>query len=132
MVYVKEWFINKNFNQNERYGISVADRSYIERETEKAVLVRWETEFGNITSWIPKSCLLTEEEMEKEQKERLERFVKGAEMHEELVNFAKENGLKVRKNSKTINIIHMIKNANLFDQLTEEQQKYCNKKLSYI
>ena len=30
-------------------------------------------------------------------------------MHEELVNFAKENGLKVRKNSKTINIIHMIK-----------------------
>ena len=59
MIYVKEWFINKNFNQNERYGISVADRSYIERETWKAVLVRWETEFGNITSWVPKSCLLT-------------------------------------------------------------------------
>ena len=132
MIYVKEWFIDKNFNQNERYGISVADSCSVEKETEKAVLVKWETEYGNITRWIPKSCTMTEEEMQKEMEEKEERFVKGTEMHEELVKFAKENGLKARKNSKTTTLINMIKNANLFNQLTEEQQKYCNKKLSYI
>lgn len=54
---VKDWFLHKNFSSSERYAISISHSSSIERETEKAVLVRWATKFGAITRWIPKSCL---------------------------------------------------------------------------
>lgn len=128
---VKEWFMNKNFTQNESYAVSVAHNSSVERETEKAVLIKWYTKYGNITKWVPKSCLTTEEEVQKENNELAERFIKGEKMHEELVSFAKENGLKARVNSKTIKLIQMIKENNLFDKLKKEQQDYCNKKLAY-
>ena len=55
---VKDWFFRKNFSANERYAISVSYSSSVERETEKAVLVRWSTKFGAITRWVPKSCLV--------------------------------------------------------------------------
>lgn len=54
---VKKWFLMQKFTQGERYAISVADDCFSLRETEKAVLLKWITKFGNIESWIPKSCL---------------------------------------------------------------------------
>lgn len=32
---IKSWFLNKNYSQNERYAINLADSCTIERETEK-------------------------------------------------------------------------------------------------
>lgn len=54
---VKSWFMQKNFTQNERYAIDCARSSSVQKETEKAVLVKWSTKFGSIDRWIPKSCL---------------------------------------------------------------------------
>lgn len=54
---VKSWFINKNFNSNERQVIACADTVETIAETAKAVRLCWTSEYGNITSWVPKSCL---------------------------------------------------------------------------
>lgn len=54
---VKRWFLEKKFTQNEIYAIQTTDEVKVQRETEKAVLLRWRTDYGTIVSWIPKSCL---------------------------------------------------------------------------
>lgn len=96
MLNIKEWFFNKNFTQNERYAISVADREEIIRETEKAVLVKWFTEFGNITRWIPRSCIYTEAELMAQHDEFLERQ-KG---YDELIQQCRASGIPARKGWK--------------------------------
>ncbi len=57
---VKNWFMNKNFDEAERIAISASPDPIVEKETEKAVLLKWNTEYGIIKSWIPKSCLCEE------------------------------------------------------------------------
>lgn len=54
---IKKWFAEKNFSKNELYAISTADEPVVKRETEKAVLIAWTTDFGKIEKWIPKSCI---------------------------------------------------------------------------
>ena len=43
--------LNKEFTQGERYAISTADDPDVVRETEKAFLLKWKTEFGTIQHW---------------------------------------------------------------------------------
>ena len=64
---IKNCFLNNNFTENERYIISVSTTN-IEKETEKAILVNFKSDFGSLTSWIPKSVILTEPEEVKEKK----------------------------------------------------------------
>lgn len=52
---IKEWFKNREFTSNERIAISTADGCEIEKETEKAFFVKWNTEYGTIKKWMPKS-----------------------------------------------------------------------------
>jgi len=66
---VKDWFLQKNFSQNEAYAIRLCEDCHIERETEKAALIRFETEWGLIRSWIPKSVFEVEAEGEQEHEE---------------------------------------------------------------
>lgn len=54
---VKSWFITKNFSQNEKYIMQIADSADFQKETEKAVLLKWNSKHGSFTKWIPKSCL---------------------------------------------------------------------------
>lgn len=51
---IKEWFLRKNYNSNERYAMSTTD-PVIERETEKAYLLKFSTDYGMIKGWFPKS-----------------------------------------------------------------------------
>jgi len=58
VVRVKSWFLNKKFSAGERYAISCCDEGpSVKRETEKAVLLSWNTKFGKVEGWVPKSCL---------------------------------------------------------------------------
>lgn len=50
------WYIIKNFTQEERYAITTIEPE-VEKETEKAKLVTWNTEFGIIKKWVPKSII---------------------------------------------------------------------------
>lgn len=54
---LKKWFVRKNFSQNEAYVIETNDWIEVLEETAKAYRLRiHNTDFGNITTWAPKSC----------------------------------------------------------------------------
>lgn len=55
---IKNWFMEQEFTRDERYAISVTDQYEVLKESEKAIQVRWNTEFGKITRWIPKSVII--------------------------------------------------------------------------
>lgn len=51
------WLMDNNLDQTELWGAQLAYNMYAERETEKAALIVFETDFGNITMWAPKSVI---------------------------------------------------------------------------
>lgn len=54
---IKEWFLNsESFTQNERFLASCGEIS-IQKETEKAVLLKITSDYGFITKWCPKSAI---------------------------------------------------------------------------
>jgi len=54
---IKDWFVRKNFTQEEAYVIKANDWIEVIEETAKAYkLVVHNADFGNITTWAPKSC----------------------------------------------------------------------------
>lgn len=57
-VMVKDWFLRKNFTEQENYMIRISDKSVVEKETSKAALVKFTNEYGSRSFWIPKSCLM--------------------------------------------------------------------------
>ena len=61
-VTVEKWFLDKNFSRNEAYAIETCRAAAIVRETEKAALIRFETDYGTIQSWIPKAAMQIEAE----------------------------------------------------------------------
>ena len=123
-IYVESWFIAKNFNQQQQYAISRAERVEVIGENEKAVKVAWFTKYGTITSWVSKSvCGLAEEsEAAKKVEEQIEARAKAArerleaaEKHYEAVlAFAKENKVKgVRRGLKLRTLYAKIAEAGL-------------------
>ncbi len=51
---IDNWFLKKNYSQGERYAISLTD-PIIKKETAKAYFLVFETEFGTIKGWFPKT-----------------------------------------------------------------------------
>lgn len=113
---IKSWFVLKNFTSEERYVESVSDKEVI-KESEKAVLIKFVSDFGSFTKWIPKSCLMTEEDyrIEREKEiERAKRFEEGKKRYGQLIKFAKENKVKgIRIGLRKETIINKIKDAGL-------------------
>lgn len=106
-IIIKDWFLDKKFTQDEKYAISVSDVSII-GESEKAVKLKFESDYGNIFSWIPKSCLMTEEEIAEKQR----RFEEGCERYEQMLDYAKSLGCKgVRRGMKLWTIENKINEA---------------------
>ena len=134
-IYVESWFIAKNFNQQQQYAISRAERVEVIGETEKAVKVAWFTKYGTITSWIPKSvCGLAEkseaakkveEEIEARAKAARERLEAAEKHYEAVLAFAKENKVKgIRRGLKLRTLYAKIADAGLEfpeEETTEEK-----------
>lgn len=134
-IYVESWFIAKNFNQQQQYAISRADRIEVIGETEKAVKVAWTTKYGTIKSWVPKSvCGLAEkseaakkveEEIEARAKAARERLEAAEKHYEAVLSFAKENKVKgVRRGLKLRTLYAKIAEAGLEfpeEETTEEK-----------
>ena len=112
---VKDWFLKKTLTRDELYAYNVGDGAYIARETEKAVLVKNMTDYGMISFWCPKSCLLKKEESPRNfKKELFQRMENGLKYNEILVTYAKNNGVKgVRTGMRTVTLIKKIEDAGL-------------------
>lgn len=107
---VKDWFIDKNFNSQESYAISVSDL-FIEKETEKAVFIGAYSDYGKISFWCPKSCLMSEEEIKEEEA----KLYNGFRYNELLNDYCRHNTkLKgIRKHMKTATMLKKIEEAGL-------------------
>ena len=64
MLEVKDWFINKNFTENQKSALATAYDYKIEKETEKAYFLNANTDYGCIKFWCPKSCTVEINEAE--------------------------------------------------------------------
>ena len=54
--FIPSWFLLKSLNQNQRYAYEIGEKE-IEKETEKAILVKVISEFGKFNFWCPKSII---------------------------------------------------------------------------
>lgn len=114
---IKRWYLHNNFSPGEIYVIDNAmmgEGLEILKETEKAVKFRAYSDWGRVTFWCPKSCLMENEtEHEREWREEREaKFEKGLKYNESLVKFGKEKGIKgIRTGLKTATLIRKISEA---------------------
>lgn len=57
---IANWFMIENFNENERIIIESADNITVEKETENAINVKFDSDYGIIACWLPKSVVTTD------------------------------------------------------------------------
>ena len=60
---VQKWFLQKQYSSSEVNAIFSSDYPTIEKESEKAYLLKFDTDFGIVKGWFPKSVCF-EEQME--------------------------------------------------------------------
>ncbi len=59
---IPNWIIDRKFTSIEKQGWNVGDTPYVKKETEKALLVVKDTDYGQLDIWVPKSVLITPEQ----------------------------------------------------------------------
>lgn len=113
--FVKDWFAMK---MNTKFPFFREES--IEKETEKAFLFtvttcdcRTADGYYTETVWVPKSCTLTREEKLAEIAVEEARIAEGAKRHNEIYEFCKAHGLKVRKNFRIVTMIEKLDEAGI-------------------
>lgn len=117
--YIPDWIIEKNLNQNQIYAVRAeGENAKVERETEKAILATWTTEYGKVSLWVPKSVLKSKEQARAEYEAEKARAEKKAEAYDKLAATAREAGVKdVRNYMKVDTIVAKTKAAGKFDAI---------------
>lgn len=117
--YIPDWIVEKNLDQNQIYAVRAeGEDATAQRETEKAVLAAWTTEYGKVSLWVPKSVLKSKEQARAEYEAEEARAQKKAEAYDKLVATAHEAGLKdVRNYMKVGTIVAKAKAAGEFDAI---------------
>lgn len=93
---IKGWFMSKNFTPNERLAIVGTDPVQI-AETEKAVKLCWNTSYGKIVKWVPKSCFETDGSREADLAAAVEAHRARQASYEALVAECRAHGIPARK-----------------------------------
>ena len=119
--YVPAWIVKKNLDDNQMYAVRADGvNPTIARETEKAILLEWETESGKVSMWCPKSVLKTEEQMKAEEQADIERSNKKYYDYIKLRTVAEEAGVKYIRGYLTVNaIVKECKAAGKFDAIKD-------------
>ena len=113
-VWPKKWFIYEKFNTQQAMVIWNADEIVVVGETEKAVKLYVDSDYGHFQFWAPKSAVETEKEVARWEAEMDKKMQKGLEYNKSLVVFAKNNGIKgVREGLRTATLVKKIKAAGL-------------------
>lgn len=117
--YIPDWIVEKNLDQNQIYAVRAeGEDAWAQRETEKAILAAWTTEYGKVSLWVPKSVLKSKEQAQAEYEAEATRMKKKAEAYDKLVATAHEAGLKdVRNHMKVDTIVAKAKAAGKFDAI---------------
>lgn len=93
---IPNWFLNKTFTSfGERYAWDNGDNPYIKNETEKAVLIEKRTDYGKLSTWVPKSILKSPEQLRNEDIERAVHKQVSNNYYSYLQGLAKSNNVKL-------------------------------------
>lgn len=82
MLYIKDWFLQKNLTDSQRQLFADGEKEQI-GETEKAVKIKVKADNGEFTFWCPKPCLadkpetITPEQMAEFKKNGVEMIANG-------------------------------------------------------
>lgn len=119
--YVPAWIVTKSLDRDMRYALyAEGTNPTIARETEKAILLEWMTEFGKVSMWCPKSVLKSKEQMKAEEQAEVERSNKKYDGYTKLITAAEKAGVKyVRGYLKVNTIVRMCKAAGKFDAVRD-------------
>lgn len=106
----KAWFTVNDLTEQQRYVLSVSDAPILVSETEKAVKLMFESDYGKTYIWAPKSALISDADVQAEEKRREASFDKYAK----LIIWAKAAGVKgVRNRMKKTTVVRKIADAGL-------------------
>lgn len=118
---VPEWIVTKSLERDRRYAVYAEGvNPTIARETEKAILLEWDTESGKVSMWCPKSILKSEAQVKAEEQADIERSNKKYDGYTKLIMAAEKAGVKyVRGYLKVNTIVRMCKAAGKFDAIED-------------
>lgn len=118
-IYIKKWFMGNIKQENRNYNF-YSRKAEVIHETEKAYKVliecssidgEWD---GEKTVWVPKSCTMTGEEYQSEQADERKHFEDGCRAYDQLIEFAKANGVKgIRSGMRKATIEQKIKESGI-------------------
>lgn len=116
---VPSWIIRKNLSQPKA---SAWDRSCerVVRETEKAVLVVSTTDYGWIDLWVPKSVLVSHEELEKQEAAEVAHRQNNWKYTNYLKQLAADNNVKIGNMSSWEKIIAKLQSKGVEVKTREE------------
>lgn len=119
--YVPEWIVTKSLERDRRYAVYAEGvNPTIARETEKAILLEWDTESGKVSMWCPKSILKSEAQVKADEQADIERSNKKYDGYTKLIMAAEKAGVKyVRGYLKVNTIVRMCKAAGKFDAIED-------------
>lgn len=72
---IPSWFIQKSLTRDQLNAIKFETLQKVS-ETDKAVKVKWNTDYGSIQLWVPKSILISEEQAKAEARQEADRLLK--------------------------------------------------------
>ncbi len=119
---IPEWVLDKKLGQGERYAWSVGDGARIKRETDKAVLVENNTDYGRVSFWMPKSWMSSPEKVRSDAIRNAANLKVGTNYNAYLKGEAASAGVKLGNARSTDSIVKKL-NAKGIKHLTKDEYR---------
>ena len=101
---IPDWVLEKKLNQQESYAFRTGDGAFIKRETEKAYLIANNTDYGQVSFWMPKSWMSSPEKVRSDSIQSEARWIVGSNYNRYLKQVASDNGVKLGSVKRTAKI----------------------------
>ena len=92
---IPDWVIDKKLDQGAAFAFRNGDGAFIKRETEKAYLIANDSDYGQVSFWMPKSWMSTPEKVRSDTIAREVGLHVGSNYNKYLRQTAADAGLKV-------------------------------------
>ena len=122
---IPDWVLRKKLGAQESYAFRTGDGAFIKRETEKAYLIANNSDFGQVSFWMPKSWMSSPEKVRSDHIQSEARFLVGHNYNHYLKQVASDNGVKVGNLRRTVSIQDKLtkKGVQFFDKATFSNSK---------
>ena len=92
---IPDWVVEKKLDGAEYLAYKSGDGAFVKRETEKAYLIANKTDFGEVSFWMPKSWMMSNEQVHASIEKARDAFDGGAMYNRYLRETAESSGVKL-------------------------------------